>query len=198
MTDLTPSVPDEPTRISVVAYFDLLRRGVLTREDRVELLEGVIVEKEPMDPPHAFGVAKLNALLVPRLGRRAHIRPQLPLVIGLHSAPEPDLAVIAGAVEEYEDTHPGTALLAIEVAKSSLVRDRLSKSRIYARAGVLEYWIVNLRDRVLEVSRDPDPARGVYREQRTLVPGEGITPSALPDVRIEVAEILPADRSEPL
>jgi Uma2 family endonuclease len=197
MSELTPSVPDEATRFRVDAYFELLRRGVLTREDRVELLEGVIVEKEPMDPPHAFAVAKLTELLVPQLRGRAHLRPQLPLVIGSHSAPEPDLAIIAGPVTAWERAHPGTALLAIEVAKSSLVRDRLSKSRIYARAGVLEYWIVNLRDRVLEVSRDPDPARGLYRDQRVLPPGDSIAPLALPDLAVEVVAILPASALPP-
>jgi Uma2 family endonuclease len=171
MTDITPSVPHEPTRFSVAAYFGLLETGVLTERDRVELLEGVIVAMTPMNPPHAGFVTKLSRALLAAVGVRASVRTQCPLIAGPLSAPEPDVAVVAGCDDDYLHAHPESALLVVEVADSSLPQDRLSKSRIYARTAIPEYWIVNLRDAVLEVMRDPDSAAALYRDLRILRAG---------------------------
>jgi Uma2 family endonuclease len=191
MTDITPSVPHEPTRFSVAAYFRLLETGELTERDRVELLEGVIVAMTPMNPPHAGSVTKVSRALLGAVGTRASVRTQCPLILRPSSVPEPDVAVVAGCDDDYFNAHPESALLVVEVADSSLPQDRLSKSRIYARTAIPEYWIVNLRDGVLEVMRDPDPAAALYRELRTLRAGDRIDIAALPGTSIDVADMLP-------
>jgi Uma2 family endonuclease len=191
MTDITPSVPHEPTRFSVAAYFGLLETGVLTERDRVELLEGVIVAMTPMNPPHAGFVTKVSRALLGAVGARASVRTQCPLILRPRSVPEPDVAVVAGCDDDYLSAHPESALLAVEVADSSLPQDRLSKSRIYAQAAIPEYWIVNLRDGVLEVMRDPDPVAALYRDLRTLRAGDRIDVASLPGASIDVADMLP-------
>ena len=191
MTEITPSVPHEPTRFSVAAYFRLLETGELTDHDRVELLEGVIVAMTPMNPPHAGFVTKVSRALLVAVGVRASVRTQCPLIAGPLSVPEPDVAVVAGCDDDYLDAHPESALLVVEVADSSLPQDRLSKSRIYARIAIPEYWIVNLRDGVLEVMRDPDPAAALYRELRILRAGDRIDIASLPGTSIDVADLLP-------
>jgi Uma2 family endonuclease len=190
MTDLAPSIPTEPTRMSVERYLGLVEAGVLGPDDRVELLEGVIVAMAPQNPAHATGVARADDVLRAAIGKRAHIRPQLSLVLR-RSVPEPDLAVVSGSVDDYERAHPTTALLVIEVADSSLKQDRLSKAAIYAAAGIPEYWIVNLRDEVVEVMRDPDPAQARYRAAHGAARGERLELVALPGAALDAAELLP-------
>jgi Uma2 family endonuclease len=191
MTDLAPSVPSRPTLISVERYLDLVETGVLGPDDRVELLEGVIVAMTPQNPPHAAGVARVYQAVSVAVGGRAHLRSQLSLVLR-RSVPEPDLAVVPGSVDDYERAHPTTALLVIEVADSSLKQDRLSKAAIYAAAGIPEYWIVNLRDEVVEVMRDPDPARARYRAVRSAARGERLELAALPGAVLDASALLPS------
>jgi Uma2 family endonuclease len=130
---------------------------VLGESDRVELLEGVLVAMAPQNPPHAAGVARVGGAIRRLIGDEAHVRPQLSLVLA-RSVPGPDPAVVPGAADACQTSHPSTVLLVIEIADSSLAQDRLGKARIYAAAGIHEYWIVNLVDEVVEVMRDPDPA----------------------------------------
>jgi Uma2 family endonuclease len=191
MTDLAPSSPSEPTRISVERYLGLVEAGVLGEGDRVELLEGVIVAMAPQNPPHAAGVARVYEAVRAAVGGRAHLRSQLALVLQ-RSVPEPDLALVPGSVDDYERAHPTTALLVVEVADSSLKQDRLSKAAIYAAAGIPEYWIVNLRDEVVEVMRDPDPAQARYRAVCSAAGGERLELVALPGAGLDAAELLPA------
>ncbi len=122
--------------------------------------------------------------------------PALPLALGEHSEPEPDVAVVAGEPEDYIAAHPSTAALVVEVADASLPLDRRFKATIYARAGLREYWIVNLVDRVLEVHREPRVATDAaddwsYRSVDLLRPPLHVTPLAAPGVRILVADLLP-------
>jgi Uma2 family endonuclease len=191
MSDLTPMVPSEPTRISAAQYAALFECGVLREDERVELLGGVIVAMPPPNPPHDSGTTRLNRALMRAVGERAVVRPQCSLLVGHWSVPQPDFAVVPGVPEDYDAAHPRTALLVVEVSDTSLQQDRLSKSRIYAAGAIPEYWILNLRDRVLEVMRDPDPARGVYRDVRTLGAGDATDIAALPRTRIAVAELIP-------
>jgi Uma2 family endonuclease len=176
--------------MSVEHYLGLVEAGVLGPDDRVELLEGVIVAMAPQNPPHAAGVARVYEALSGAVGRRAHLRSQLSLVLR-RSVPEPDLAVVPGSVDDYETSHPRTALLVIEVADSSLKQDRLSKAAIYAAAGIPEYWIVNLRDELVEVMRDPDPAVARYRVARNVARGERLELVALPGAAVGASELLP-------
>jgi Uma2 family endonuclease len=172
-------------------YLGLVEAGVLSEDDRVELLEGVVVAMAPHSPAHAAGVARADEALRRAVGARAHVRPQLSLVLGRRSVPEPDLAVVPGSVADYDRSHPTTAWLVIEVADTSLQQDRLSKAAIYAAAGIPEYWIVNLRDSVVEVMRDPDAAQARWRDVRRAGRDARLGLVAVPGASVAVADLLP-------
>jgi Uma2 family endonuclease len=190
MTRLAPSTPSEPTRMTVVHYLGLVEDGVLGPDDRVELLEGVVVAMAPQNPPHAAGVARVDGAIRKAIGDRAHVRPQLSLVLA-HSVPEPDLAVVPGTADDYQTSHPRTALLVVEIADSSLKQDRLSKAAIYAAAGIPEYWIVNLVDEVVELMRGPDREAARYRDVHDAARGERLELVALPGAALDASELLP-------
>lgn len=177
---------------SVRSYFDLVEQGELTEDDHVELLDGLIVCEPPHTPAHASGIVDAEATLRRVLGDRAHIRAQLPLVLREESVPEPDIAVVPGTAADYREAHPTEALLVIEVSQSTLPQDRLTKSRIYAGAGIPEYWIVNLREGEVEVMREPDPRGRVYRSRLLYRPGSSIEPLRFAGASIAVSELIAA------
>ncbi len=158
----------EDDRYTVTAYFDLVRRGVLGEDDRVELLDGVVVAEPPSDPPHAAAVEHVASALRIATSGRAAVHTQAPFIASAWSAPEPEVAVVPGTHADYWNRHPIEAFLVVEVAGSSLPQDRLSKSRIYAGAGVPEYWIVNLRQGRVEIHRQPDVARRLFSTHDSL------------------------------
>jgi Uma2 family endonuclease len=166
-------------------YDQMIELG-LFQDERVELIQGVLVKMSPQLAPHASTVQKLNQLLMARLQGQFTLRSQLPLALSDDTEPEPDIAVVA--LGDYEIEHPGTALLIIEVSDTTLRKDR-RKAAVYASAGIGEYWIVNLGGRTIEVYLSPDGDR--YTEVRTLRAGETLRPAQLVDVAIAVAEILP-------
>ncbi|MEO8602515.1 MAG: Uma2 family endonuclease [bacterium] len=176
---------------TVSAYFELVNQGLLSGDDHVELLDGVIVSEPPMDPPHATGIEATGHVLRRALEGLAWVREQKPMVIGDTSVPEPDLAVLGGSFRDYDGRHPTTALLVVEVSDSSLPQDRLSKSRIYAGAGIADYWIVNVRQECLEVYREPDATQRVYASRWTMQRGEHVSLVAFPTVSIAVNDLLP-------
>lgn len=191
---------------TVESYFGLVHSGALRPDDRVELLDGLIVAMPPQDPEHASATGRVEDALRGALGTSAVIRVQSPLTLGPRSAPEPDVAVVAGERADYDHHHPTTALLIVEIASSSLPQDRLTKSRIYAAAGIPEYWIVNLRDDCIEVFRAPVPETRSYRDRLVLHRGAHIvltsvqgSPVAVEDLLPRAAAILvpPADGSVP-
>jgi Uma2 family endonuclease len=185
-----PVTQDVSGRYSVAQYIDLVRQGVLQPDDRVELLEGVIVVMSPKNPWHDTAVHCVADTLRRVVGDRAAIRSQATLLLEPGSAPEPDVAVVAGSITDYVARHPTTALLVVECADASLPQDRLSKSRMYAAAGITEYWIVSRRDDAVEVFRDPDVGTAVYRTRFLAIRGERIAPVACPgDVAVD--ELLP-------
>ena len=108
------------------------------------------------------------------------------------SDPRP-VAVVTGTVEDYQRSHPVKALLVVEISESSLPHDRLTKSRIYARAGIPEYWIVNLRDNCLEVRREPDADNRVFASMQRFGAGEVIELVGIPGARVAVSDLLPTD-----
>jgi Uma2 family endonuclease len=177
---------------TVESYFDLVRCGVLAEDDHVELLEGMIVASPPQGPLHASVVGDVFAALARAVGDRALVRCQSPLLAGGRSVPEPDVAVVPGRSAAYRRHHPDSALLVVEVADSSLPQDRLTKSRIYAAAGVPEYWIVNLRDSHVEVLTAPDPERRVYAQSRRFERGDRVDLAMLPGVTVAVADLVPS------
>jgi len=178
-----------------VEYERLVDLGIFVGE-RLELLDGLLVVQEPQGSPHAAIVAHIGQVLASALGPGWHPRLHSPLALDADSEPEPDVAVVAGAPRDYVTAHPSTAALIVEIADSSLRLDRRLKGGLYARAGLAEYWIVNLVDGVLEVHRDPRPAADaaygwVYRSVDILRPPATVTPLAAPAARIPVADLLP-------
>lgn len=168
-----------------VEYDRLVDLGAFT-DERIELLDGALVKMSPIGPPHSSAVQKLTELLVPRLLGRATVRIQLPFAALDTSEPEPDVALVP--VADYDEAHPDKAHLIIEVADSSLQRDRDLKRRIYAEAGVPEYWIVNVPGRCIEVHRDV--AGGDYRTVTTVPHGQSLAPLTFADVRIAVSAVV--------
>ena len=136
-------------------YERMTEAGVLTPNDRVELIGGEILTVTPQNSAHATAVSLANEALRRVVGPQHHVRVQLPLAIGDDSEPEPDIAVVPGSIRDYRDTHPESALLVVEVSDSTLAFDRQVKGSLYARERVAEYWIVNLIELVVEIYRDP-------------------------------------------
>lgn len=186
--ETTALLLESPRLLSVEEYHRMLTAGIFDEDERVELLEGVIVAMTPQSVAHARRIEWLNRFLVRRLGDEYSVRPQLPLTLGQRNEPEPDLAVVR-ALSASEDRHPDTAVLVIEVAGDSLRRDRRLKAAVYARAGIPEYWVVNLEERVVEVFADPETATGSYRKTRTCAAADTLTSDALPQLSFAVVEL---------
>jgi Uma2 family endonuclease len=182
------AVAATPRRFTVDEYHRMVDAGILHEDEHVELLEGIIVQMSPQKERHARVVERLTELLVTALAGRFRVRPQLPLTF-VDSEPEPDLAVIPLSTLAPPDDHPASALLVVEVAASSLSHDRSVKTRVYARAGVPVYWIVDVTGRRVEVHTDPDPATGRYRSTVILKAGDTLTTSSLPGLSIPVNAI---------
>jgi len=163
----------------------------LFRHERVELLEGTIITMSPQNSPHAGTVHRLLFVLSRILGSSAYIRVQAPIIVNDWSEPEPDIAVCQPDPLDYTREHPHAqqVSLVIEVADTSLTYDRTQKAQAYASSGILEYWIVNLVDRKIEVFTDPDPAARRYDQQISVAEGEQLS---LPGGQMcKVADILP-------
>ncbi|MFL5345309.1 MAG: Uma2 family endonuclease [Hyalangium sp.] len=177
-----------PHRFSVDAYHRMLESGILDEDDRVELLEGVIVELSPRGVAHARIITRLTKLLVLSLGDAFDVRPQVPLTLDGQSEPEPELAVVpASAVPS--DEHPHHALLVVEVASASLARDRDVKARLYARASIPEYWLIDADKACIEVYREPDAAQGRYRSREVRSGGEVLECRSLSGVSLPLTRI---------
>lgn len=177
-----------PRRLFTVdEYYEMARVGILKPGERVELLDGEIVPMNPIGSPHAWCVTRLTGIFAPLIGR-IHLRVQNPLRLDRRAELEPDIAILRP--DAPEDRHPGPAdtLLVIVVGDSSIRVDRGRKRRMYARAGILDYWIVDLRFDRIEVYREPSP-RG-YRSDTLLTRDERVSPLFAPELVINVTEIL--------
>ena len=192
MSQVSSTATVVPEHWTVEDYLDLSARGVLGPEDRVELLEGVIVAMSPHNPRHAAGCSRVDQAIRVAVGTRAVVRAQLSLVLGTHSVPEPDLAVVPGRQSDYDHAHPTGALLVVEIADSSLLQDRLTKAATYAAAGIPEYWIVNLIDDCVEVHRSPQREARRYASITTVRRGEAIELDSFPGARVDVHDLLPS------
>ena len=178
-------------RYSAEHYFELARRGVIAAQDRCELLDGLIVAMAPQTSPHLLAVHRVGTLLSEKLGASAYVRVQMSFVAGRDSAPEPDIALVPGKVEDYAKKHPTRADLIVEVAETSLVQDRITKAAIYARAGVPCYWIVNVRDRRVEAYSAPDRWRSQYTSFLRVTGRQTLSIEAFPDIAFSANELLP-------
>jgi Uma2 family endonuclease len=184
-----------PRRWTRDEYDRMVDAGILHDDEEVELIEGEILQMTPQKRPHAAAVLLVTETLRRAFGEQYTVQPQVPLAVSDDSEPEPDIAVVAGAIRDFRDLHPTTAVLIVEVADSSLVFDRRRKARIYAGAGIAEYWIVNLVDRCVEVHRDAaaDEAGGEprYGNAQLIDPAGFVSPLSRPDARIAVSDLLP-------
>lgn len=180
-------------RFTVDEYHAMARAGVLTDDDRVELLEGEIVEMTPIGAGHAACVKRLNRLLTKGSGDGAIVSVQDPVRLSTFSEPEPDLALLRPRDDFYAEGHPGPddVLLLVEVAESSLTYDRDRKLPLYARSGVPEVWIVDLEGDRVEVHRAPSPEG--YRERHLNTLEDTLEPGELSDIQLPVRGFFPSN-----
>ena len=138
-------------------YEQLVDGGFFRLDEPVELVGGRLIVSEPQGSAHAVAVGLASEALRAVFGSGWMVREEKPVALGDDSNPEPDLAVVPGAHRDYSSAHPARPVLVVEVAESSLAWDRGEKGSLYARAGIADYWVVNLIDRVLEVYLRPVP-----------------------------------------
>jgi Uma2 family endonuclease len=185
----------ELRRFKRVEYERLAEVGLFCPGEKVELIDGLLLVREPHGTPHATAITLGLEALRAVFGAGWVVRIQLPIALDEDSEPEPDLVIVRGHARDYSHAHPSVVALVVEVADSSLAFDRGDKASLYARVGVADYWIVNLIDRMVEVHRDPRPASAAYGWHygsiRFARPGESVTPLALPEVSLRVVDLLP-------
>lgn len=184
MLDLELIAPEKPRRLKRSEFQELLRLGLFEGE-RLELLDGVIVEMPITDPQHTSPIQELTELLVPKLLGRATVRIQHDFIAAGESEPVPDIAIVP--LGKYRDAHPDRAHCIIEVAYTSVRKDRLVKAPLYAASNVDEYWIVNVPERCIEVFRDSDGR--VYRTATRHAEGDTVAIAEFPDVTVNVADL---------
>jgi Uma2 family endonuclease len=183
-------------RWSRAEYERLVACGIFRPGERLELLSGALVVAEPQSSRHATAIDLAADALRVAFGAGWRVRVQMPVALDEESEPEPDLSVVPGPPRSYRDAHPSRVALVVEVAESSLDLDRRDKAGLYARAGLPEYWIVNLPARVVEVHRSPAPDAGApygwrYGSVAALGAGDAVSPLAVPGASIAVADLLP-------
>ncbi|MBI4627646.1 MAG: Uma2 family endonuclease [Candidatus Rokubacteria bacterium] len=176
-------------------YEHLTRIGAFPPGEPLELLGGDLVVSEPQGSAHYTAILLVTDALRAVLGPGWLVRAQGPVALDDDSEPEPDVSVVPGATRDYSLEHPARPVLVVEVAESSLAFDREHKSSLYARARLDEYWIVNLVDRVLEVSRRPvadvtAPFGWRYESIQALTEASFVTPLVAPGSRISVRDLL--------
>jgi Uma2 family endonuclease len=176
-------------RITVDRYQKMVAAGVLTPSDRVELIEGEILDMAPIGTRHASVTGRLVKRLVLSLGEAATVRAANPIDLGSYSEPEPDLLVLKPRTDDYMRAHPQAqdVLLLIEVADTSLAFDQGAKRELYARFGVSEYWVVDLNDQ--RIFAYFAPAQGAFQRHREYLIDETISPQVFPDVKFAVREL---------
>jgi Uma2 family endonuclease len=170
----------------------MIDHGIFRPDDRLELIDGQLIVKEPQDSDHFTAILLVAETLRAAFGPGWLVRPQGPVALDERSEPEPDVSVVQGSPRDYREGHPVRPVLVVEVSKTRLGFDRARKATLYARNGIEDYWIVNIVDRVLEVHREPAGGRRWgYGSVRALGPDEYVAPLAAPTARILVADLLP-------
>ena len=184
----TPAITKR--RFSVKEYYLMAEAGILSPRDRVELIDGEIMEKAAIGSHHAGCVTYLNNTLSHMLGRRVIVRVRGPVRLSEYSEPEPDVTLLRPRADFYWDAHPGPedVMLIVEVSHSTVEYDRDVKTPLYAEAGIPELWLVNLDEDYIDGLSDPVGAG--YRARRRYVRGERIAPALLPEALLDVSQIL--------
>jgi Uma2 family endonuclease len=191
-----PVPPVRTKHWSRLEYERLVDLGAFRPGERLELVGGALVVREPQGGPHATAVGLAEDALRLAFGSGWTVRAQSPIALDDDSEPEPDIAVVPGTRRDHRSAHPSHPVLIVEVADSSLEFDRGEKASLYARAGIADYWIVNLVEQLLEVYREPVPAPQArygsrYAAATTLRAGDHVTPLAAPAAAIPVTDLLP-------
>lgn len=175
-------------RWSVEEYHQMARSGLLNETDRVELIEGELIDMAPIGSKHAFRVDSVARALQLAAGKRFLVRVQNPILLGEHSEPQPDIAVVKN--KNYAEAHPGVedVLLIVEVSDTTLAYDRDVKLALYACHGIPEVWLLDVNAGELTVYREP--AEGQYRLIRKPTRAAAVSPVLVPGVTITLAEVL--------
>ena len=189
-------VPAQTKRWTRVQYERAIDRGVFHEDERLELLDGVLVVKEPQGDRHAVAIDLVALALRRAFGEGWLVRTQVHFASGRLSRPEPDVYVVRGSPRDYLRAAPERPVLVVEVSDSRLAFDRGLKGTIYALAGIRDYWIVNLVASAVQVCRDPGRLRAPgrrtgYRSIETFRAPSVIAPLAVPGARIAVVDLLP-------
>ena len=177
------------TRLITVAEYDrMIEAGIYTENDRIELLNGEIIELIPKGPKHVYFNEKIADILKEKLGKTADVRSQNPIILDDFSEPEPDIVLAIPPRENYLERHPTLEdiLLIIEISDSTLGRDRVTKSLAYAKAGIQQYIVFNVQDNSLEDYRQP--AADGYQSKQTYRNSDKFNLTAFPDIEINVGE----------
>jgi Uma2 family endonuclease len=186
----------ETRRFTRAEYDRLIELGIFQPGERIELIGGQLTIAEPQGEYHYGAIWKTARAIEAAFGPGWYVRSQAPIGLDDESEPEPDVAVVPGTVSDYPREHPARPVLTVEVSESSLAMDRRHKGSLDARAGLDDYWVVNLVDRMLEVYREPvrDPEAPFgwrYARRDVLDPSMLATPLAAPNAGIRVADLLP-------
>ncbi|MEP0792285.1 MULTISPECIES: Uma2 family endonuclease [Cyanophyceae] len=195
-TQTIAAVPTEPVwRLSVEQYHQMIRLGILSDDDPVELLDGWLVYKMPKNPPHRATTKLTRNALEAVIPEGWYVDTQEPITLA-DSEPEPDVVVVRGNTRDYLDRHPGASDIAliIEVADSTLERDRTSKQRLYARAGIPIYWIINLPEKQVEVYTEPVvTSESIYQRRQDYQLSDEVPVAIAGQIvsRLSVLELLP-------
>lgn len=177
-------------RFDVSDYYRMADAGILRENDRVELIEGEIIEMSPIGSRHAARVKRAAKVLGRYVGEAAIVSIQDPVRLDNHSEPLPDIALLKPRSDLYETEHPGPAdiLLILEISDTSSAFDRQVKAPMYARTGITELWLELISEECIEIYTDP--VDGIYRQVRLARRDESLIPQSFPQVTIPVAELL--------
>ncbi|MBI2502504.1 MAG: Uma2 family endonuclease [Candidatus Latescibacteria bacterium] len=184
------SVQAARRHFKVAEYYRMAAAGIFSEDDRVELIEGEVLEMSPIGIRHAACVNRLNALFNQRAGQTAIVAVQNPIHLDDYSEPQPDLSLLKPRGDFYAQHHPNPdeILLIVEVADTSVAYDRDIKIPLYARAGIPQVWLVHLPDESVEVYAQP--SAGAYRQLRHLRRGESLQAAGVPALVLQVDELL--------
>jgi Uma2 family endonuclease len=175
---------------NVDEYYRMTAAGIFSEDDRVELIEGEVVEMSPIGSSHQGCVDELSAVVIEKIGRAAIVRVQGPIRVDEYSEPQPDITLLRPRKDYYRRAHPtpGDVFLVIEVADTSVEYDRNVKLPLYARAEIPEAWLVVLPKDLIEVHSEPKG--GKYQKVQRLKRGKTVASSTLPDLKLNVDDIL--------
>lgn len=176
---------------NVDEYHQMLKTGIIKADERVELIEGQVIAMSAKNPPHAATTLCASDYLKRLLAEVALVRVQDPIQLSQYSEPEPDIAVVRIEPRKYVDHHPAPdeVYLLIEVADTTLETDRKQKAPLYAKAGIIEYWILDVNQRQVYLFREPSLAG--YNQQLILEEDVSISLVAFPEITVEFSQMFP-------